>query len=290
MNLIPKKQKNESKTLNSLPKDYLLLQQSAQDFMPVEKIRDSMYQLPNHLYRMVVEVKSINYYLKTQEEQETIEAQFRNALGSWDFSFAFYTQTRTIDADDVIKRLNEDISKMTTQALRDYGREYVLEMENLTRSKNGNLIKRNYVIISCNDAETISTNKTEDDFADYAFDKLSLNARKVEEALAPIGLACHLLDNMELMELFYVAVNKHSVLKAEEILDFASDMVVGKNTWDVNKANLLVDGLLQQLRDMLLRDHDLTAAEINQAQNLINKIESFKNESENKQENNLFVL
>ena len=65
MNLFPKKNV-ENNVVNELPKDYLLLQQSVQDLIPLKEIRDSMFVLPNHEYKMVVEVKSINYYLKTK--------------------------------------------------------------------------------------------------------------------------------------------------------------------------------------------------------------------------------
>ena len=289
MNLFPKS-KVTSKTVESLPQDYLLLQETVQDFMPLKEVRDSMLVLPNHEYKMAIEVKSINYYLKTAEEQETIEAQFRSALGSWDFSFSFYVQTRTIDADDIIRRLNEDVDKLPNGTLKDYGHQYSRAMETLTKRRNGNLIKRNYIIISCNDAEKITTNKTEEDYAEYAFEKLRLNTRKVEEALAPIGLSCHVLNNEELLELFFVAINKHSLLKAEEILAFATDMVNGKEKWDVNKAEMLIDGLLTQLNNMLIRDHDLSAAEIQQAQALIKGIENLKQQSTVVDESELFIL
>ena len=279
-----------SKTVLSLPKDYLLLQESVQDFIPLQEVRDSMMVLKDHEYKMAIEVKSINYYLKTAEEQETIEAQFRAALGSWDFPFSFYIQTRTIDADDIVKRLRDDVGKLPGGALKEYGYHYAEDMENLTKKRNGNLIKRNYIIISCNDAEKITTNTSEEQYAEYAFEKLSLDAKKVIEALAPIGLSCHVLTNEELIELFFVALNKHSLLKAEEILDFTTDIVSGKEKWDTNKAQMLIDGLLTQLNNMLLRDHDLSAAEIQQAQAIIKGIEDIKEQSEVVDEDELFIL
>lgn len=289
MSLMNKK-KAENKTIEALPQDYLLLQQTVQDIIPLKEIRDSMYVLPNHEYKMVVEVKSINYYLKTSQEQETIEAQFRNALSSWDFSFSFYVQTRTIDADDIVRRLKDDVDKLPSGSLHNYGLDYINSMRQLTKGRNRNLIKKTYIVLTCDDAERIASNKSEDDFADYAFEKLHLNTRKIEEALAPIGLACHTLNNIELIELFNVAVNKDSILKAEEILSFSSDMVSGKNSWDVNKAEVLIDGLLTQLNNLLMNDHELSGAERSEAQEMINNIEKMKEQSQVNNEDNLFVL
>lgn len=252
-NLFNKKDKSKKTTIN-LPDDYLLLNQSVQQFLPFEDVRDMMIVLPNHKYRAVVEVKSINYYLKTAQEQESIEAMFKAALGSWDFSYAFYTQTRTIDADDIVKRLKEDVEKVTTKELRAYGNQYVEEMKNLTKRKNGNLIKRNYVIVSCNDAEGISNNRTQEDFDSYAFDQLSLNVKKVYEALSPIGLSCHTLTNEELIEFLFVAVNKHSILKANEILAFTTDLVAGKNEWETSDVDIILDGTVNKLQSLLNND------------------------------------
>lgn len=289
MNLFKPKNKEEKKTVINLPEDYLVLQQSLQELIPIEDVRDSMIVLPNHKYRAVVEVKSINYYLKTEEEQNSIEAMFKNALASWDFSFAFYTQTRTIDSDDIVRRLKEDVEKVTTKELKAYGRAYIDAMKELTKGENKNLIKKNYIIISCNDAETISNNKTQDDFDSYAFDRLNLSIKKVEEALSPIGLSCHVLLNEELTELIFVALNKHNILKANEILSFTSDMVSGKTEFDTNDINLILDGTINQFQKALFENKELSNNDYERIQELINKIQELKNQS-SEEENNLFVL
>ena len=54
--------------------------ETAQEFLPFEEIQDSMIYVGNGLYRMLIEVSSLNYYLRTEEEQETVEQQFRRAL------------------------------------------------------------------------------------------------------------------------------------------------------------------------------------------------------------------
>lgn len=288
MDLFKKNNKNE-KAILALPSDFLLLQQSVQDLLPFDDIRDSMICLPGDLYRAVIEVKSINYYLKTAEEQQTLENQFRAALGSWDFSFAFYTQTRTIEADDIINKLQSDVDTLTSRELRTYGREYIEEMTRLTKARNGNLIKRNYIIISCNDAGTIVNNKTTDDKDTYAFEKLNLDRRKVEESLAPMGLSCHVLNNQELLELLFVAINKHSLLKADEILSFMSNITSGPSEWDMSKVDLLLEGLITELRNMMLTNHDMSADEYEKAQNIIKEVESIRDRNYSN-ENDLFVL
>lgn len=282
------KKKNDN-PFATLPKDYLPLQASIQDFMPFDDIKNMMICLPKHQYRSVVEVRSINYYLKTKEEQETIENQFNAALNSWDFPFAFYVQTRTIDAEDIVSKLKNDSEKLTTKELKAYSTEYISSIEALTKRKNGNLIKKNYVIVACDDAEVVLSNGTDEERENYAFDKLNINTRKVCEALAPIGLSCHILNNEELIELLFVAINKHSILKAEDILSHMSNMVKGKSEWDVDKIDVLLQGLITQLTNMMLNDHDLTSLEIERAQQLIKDVEDLRNRNI-ESSSNLFVL
>ena len=100
-------------------------------------------------------------------------------------------------------------------------------MEKLTKAKNGNLIKKNYIIVACNDANLINPNVTDAEKESYAFDKLSLDVRKVFESLAPMGLMCKVLTNEELIELLFVAINKHSLLKATQILDYTTKITTG---------------------------------------------------------------
>lgn len=284
------KMKNNSANLvASLPKDYLFLQQSLQDFLPFNDIKNMMICLPNHEYKAVIEVKSINYYLKTHEEQEVIESQFNSALNAWDFSFAFYVQTRTIDADDIVKKLQEDADKLTTKELKSYSVDYISSIENLTKRRNGNLIKKNYIIVSCNDANLVLSNGTDEEKMQYAFDKLSINTKKVCEALAPIGLSCHILTNEELLELLFVAINKHSILKADEILSFTSNLVKGPSDWDLDKIDVLLQGLINQLNNMMLNDHEMTGSEIERAEQIIKEVEDLR-ERNKEATSNLFVL
>lgn len=273
----------------TLPSDYVLLQKTLQDFLPFDDIKNMMICLPNNEFKAVIEVKSINYYLKTMEEQEVIESQFNSALNSWDFSFAFYVQTRTIDADDIVNKLHDDADKLVSRELRSYARDYISSIENLTKRRNGNLIKKNYIIVSCNDANLVLSNGTDEEKVQYAFDKLSINTKKVCEALAPIGLSCHILSNEELLELLFVAINKHSILKADEILSFTSNIVKGPSDWDLDKVDVLLQGLINQLNNMMLNDHEMTSVEIERAEQIIREVEDLRGRNK-EATSNLFVL
>lgn len=77
-----KKEEVKESIFDTLPADYLLLSKTVQDLIPFDTIENFMICLPGFEYRMIVEVSSLNYYLKTASEQVSIENMFRAALTS----------------------------------------------------------------------------------------------------------------------------------------------------------------------------------------------------------------
>lgn len=275
-----KKNLNEIKEsiFDSLPVDYQLVRSSVQDIMPFESIEDSMICLKDNQYRMIVEVSSLNYYLKTHQEQESIEGMFRNALTSWDFPFSFYTQTRNLEADEIERNIQKDIDNCTTSQMKDYGTLFMREMGKINRGKSGVLVKKNYVIVQCDDAKLIEANKTDEDCRSYAFDKLSLNVRKVGEGLSPLGLKCKVLNNHELAELLFIAINKQSAFKANDLLSHMSNIVFPYDEWNATNVQTVFEGFKTQLNNMLARTHSISSGDIVKARQILESIEQIEND------------
>ncbi len=59
---------------------------SSQDFIPIKEIRDGVVILKNGGIRGVVMTSSINFALKSADEQTAIIYQFQNFLNSINFS------------------------------------------------------------------------------------------------------------------------------------------------------------------------------------------------------------
>lgn len=275
-----KKNENEVKEsiFDTLPADYLLLSKTVQDLIPFDTIENFMICLPSYEYRMIVEVSSLNYYLKTASEQEAIENMFRAALTSWDFPFAFYTQTRNLEADEIERILKEDVRKCSTPQMVDYGNQFIRNMGEMNRGKNGILVKKNYIIVECNDAASIRNNTSDDDKKNYAFDKLSLNCRKVAEGLSPLGLKCKVLDNSELAELLFVAINKQSAFSANDLLGHISNTVLPYDEWSQVTVKMMFEGFKTQLNDLLDRSHNIDSDELQKAKDLLKKINDIEAE------------
>ena len=59
---------------------------STQDFLEIDQIREGVIVLKSKALRGILMISSLNFALKSTEEQETIIYQFQNLLNSFDFS------------------------------------------------------------------------------------------------------------------------------------------------------------------------------------------------------------
>jgi hypothetical protein len=288
------KKKQEStedakQAIYNLPADYKLLEETVQDFIPFTDIENSMICLKDSKYRMVIEVSSVNYYLKTAEEQEVLEAQFRAAIGSFDFPFAFYVQTRKIDGEQILQGLREDTSKFSRQHiyLIEYANQYLKEMEKMYSYGNSALVKKNYIIVSCDDeSAAIGNNRTESEKRQVAFEKLSLSVQKVFEGLRPMGLRCHCLTNEELSELLYTALNKRSEFKADNIVDSMSEFVdsdAGLSKID-DKITLMLEGFKNQAQTLINTSMNLSDEDLQKAYRIIERLNNIESENDYSQD------
>ena len=67
---------------------------STQDFVPVRDVRGNVVILKNGQMCMVLLASSINFALKSLDEQQAILGSFQSFLNTLDFSLQFYTQSR----------------------------------------------------------------------------------------------------------------------------------------------------------------------------------------------------
>ena len=84
--------------------------QSSQDFLEIEDIKEGVLILKNSQIRWVLMVSSMNFALKSTEEQSAIVYAYQSFLNSLDFTCQIIIQSRNINITpyiDAIKRLEE---------------------------------------------------------------------------------------------------------------------------------------------------------------------------------------
>lgn len=226
---------------------------TTQAFLPFEDIVNSMIVLPNHEYRMVVECSSINYFLKTEDEQDAVELSFRRFLNSLKFPFSFYIQTREIDNREIINTLKGDISQVLKSfpQLREYAQNYAGELEGLNERLQNNKFKKKFIIVTFDEAVRM-TNMTDAEKMDYALNELIGRCNIVIGGLANIGIKGKILRTDEVANLVYQSMHKEVGGITEDMMDGSyMSLSVNGNTYQADSPLATIDSILLEFENKL---------------------------------------
>lgn len=97
---------------------------SSQQFLEVDQIREGVLLLKNRALRGVMMVSSLNFALKSEEEQNTIIYQFQNFLNSLDFFCQIIVQSRRLNITGYLDQLKKLESKQENELLKVQTKEY----------------------------------------------------------------------------------------------------------------------------------------------------------------------
>lgn len=120
---------------------------SSQDFVPIKEIRDGVVVLKDGSLRTVVMTSSINFALKSYEEQQAIIYQFQNFLNSINFSIQISSQSRKLDIRPYIALLENVLKDQKIDLLKIQTREYIEFIKNFTETVNI-MSKSFFVVVS----------------------------------------------------------------------------------------------------------------------------------------------
>lgn len=98
---------------------------ATQQFVPVREIRNGIIVLKDGGYRGVLICSSINFALKSADEQRAITEGFQNFLNTLDFSIQIVVNSRKMDLRPYLALLAGKASEQKTELLRIQLREYI---------------------------------------------------------------------------------------------------------------------------------------------------------------------
>ncbi len=199
---------------------------SSQKYLEISEIKDNVIVLKNGSLRAVLMVSSINFALKSIDEQDGIIYRYQSFLNSLDFSVQIVINSRRLNIDTYLDVLREEEKKQTNDLLRMQISSYVeyinglVKMANivtktfyivvpfsLAESKDGNIKAK---VTSVANAPAIMANRK--NFEKYR-DQLFQRVDHVVENLSGAGLRMTMLSTQELIELYYNLYNPESVEK-----------------------------------------------------------------------------
>lgn len=171
---------------------------SSQSQIDIKNIKDGIVSLNEGSYLKIIKTSSINFQLKSEQEQDTIIDIYEGFLNSINFPIQILIRTRQLDITEYINFLNlradgenEAVYKQQIVYFRKFIKELVKE--------NKILSKYFYVIIPIE-------NGSRDDF-NLIKSQLNVRVDLIKKNLNKINISCHELNSVEIINLFYSFYN-----------------------------------------------------------------------------------
>ncbi len=204
----------------------------AQKFLDIAEIREDTVILKDGTLRSVLLVSSINFSLKSTDEQNAIVQAYMQFLNGLDFPIQIIIQSRKMNIDGYLRQLDEGHKTLQNDLLKrqilDY-RDFVKQLVQL-----GDIMqKRFFVVVPLNPAtdqkksffqrlsEILSPSATvhvsTERLRKQKFD-LSLRVNQIIGGLSSMSLNAVQLDTQGLIELFYTIYNP-DLYEAQRLID-----------------------------------------------------------------------
>lgn len=194
---------------------------TTQKGLPIAEIKQDTVIMKDGTLRVVLEVSSINFALKSQDEQQAIIQGYIGFLNSIDFEIQIVIQSRKLDITKYLQNLDKLAKDQTNELLKvqtiEY-RQYIEELVTLAEimqkrffavvpyspfsKKRKNFLTRAQEVILPSRVIKLADNK----FVRYR-KELDRRAGIVAGGLSSIGLKVNQLDTQRLIELYYQMYN-----------------------------------------------------------------------------------
>lgn len=130
-----------------------------QDFIPIKDIKSGIIILNNGDLRMMLMTSSLNFGLKSTEEQAAIIMQFQNFLNSLEFPIQISIQSKRLDIRPYIKMLEEREKAQLIDSMKIQVHEYIGFIKEFTGRTNI-MTKNFFIIVPYSGGVTMSSGKS----------------------------------------------------------------------------------------------------------------------------------
>lgn len=191
-----------------------------QDFVPIKEARDGFVILKDGSMRTIIMTSSLNFALKSQEEQTAILFQFQDFLNSLDFSIQIFIQSRRQDIRPYLALLEERKKEQVSDLLKIQTQEYIGFIRKFSQEHNI-MTKSFFVVVPYSPAILQNKNpihllkkgsaeveqKKDDELFEENRAQLEERVAVVEQGLVRCGIRVITLGTEEIVELFYKLFN-----------------------------------------------------------------------------------
>lgn len=167
---------------------------SARNQIAIQGVRDGILILPNNEYRVVLQVSSLNFELRSEDERDAIIEAYEDFLNSVGTSLQILVRTREIDMDRYLDDLQERLKDEKIPVYRRQLKNYDAFIRSLI-TDNKILTRHFYIVVPYKVHD-----KT--DF-DLVSEQLKITVDIIGKGLSALGMRADQLDSLEVLDLFY---------------------------------------------------------------------------------------
>jgi len=192
---------------------------ATQNFIPIEEVRDGIVILKDGSLRTIIMVSSVNFDLKSDEEQNALTSSFQRLLNSIEFPLQFFIQSRKLDIRPYLASLEQRLKQIPEELLRVQTKEYIefirwfTEQTNIMRKTFFVVIPYNTAIVKQNKGVLGFLNKlggtSSEEFKQFEEGRSQLEQRVgiVQQGLSSMGVRGVQLGTQEVIEVYYQIFN-----------------------------------------------------------------------------------
>ena len=178
---------------------------TTQQFLEIDQIKEGVLIMKNNSLRGVIAASSLNFALKSEDEQNAIIYQFQSFLNSLDFSIQVVVRSRRLNITGYLEKLKGLEANQTIELLKVQTGEYRKFIEELIAGSSI-MAKTFFVVVPFTAIEIpgLKQTKTEEQFQ-RAKSQLWQRLEFIAMGLRRCGLQCAPLGTGDLIEFFWSA-------------------------------------------------------------------------------------
>ena len=166
---------------------------SSRQQIDIRSVKDGVLVLPDNQYRIVMQVSSINFELKSEAEQDALIETYQSFLNSLACPLQIIVRIRELDMDKYLEDFQARLASESEDVYREQVKNYTEFVGSLVTTNK--ILARHFYVV-------LAHTGREQDF-DLVKEQLSLHADIVAKGLVRLGMQTRLLSSLEVLDLFY---------------------------------------------------------------------------------------
>lgn len=211
---------------------------NTQTMLPISEIQEDTVILKDGWLRSIIQVQGINLDLKNDDEATIVLEQYKRFLNGLWFPIQILIRNTYLDLSEYIQYMENNISNITNEILKDQGQQYINFLDNINMSQWMIFVKEFYIVVpyyDSGDKDNINkprrqkvmnileskdgTEKIVQKYRQFIKNKKYLDTRNnlIIDGLRWLGLEARIIRTSDIVSLLFRAYNPLSHTAQSEV-------------------------------------------------------------------------